>query len=101
MAKIQFAPEALRDLFEIKSYITDDLQNEIAAENTLKKITEQIRMLEKFPDMGTPLAPVLETDRAYRYLICGNYTAFYRHEQDIVYIVRILYGRRNYMKILF
>ena len=37
----------------------------------------------------------------FRYLVCGNYTAFYRAEPDAVYVVRILYGRRDFMRILF
>lgn len=101
MIEIRFSPDALEDLQEIKSYITDDLQNETAAENTVRTIMDRIRQLIDFPDMGTPLSSIALTQSDYRYLICGSYTAFYRHEKDIVYIVRVLYGRRDYMRVLF
>lgn len=99
--EIRFSPDAVEDLKEIKSYITDDLQNETAAENTVRTITDRIKRLIDFPDMGAPLSSVAETQSDYRYLICGSYTAFYRHEEDTVYIVRVLYGRRDYMRVLF
>lgn len=101
MATVLFSPEALNDLEEIKSYIQDDLENDIAAANTLKKIFDRILELESFPKMGALLNSVTNTDNSYRYLLCNNYTAFYRIEKDSVYIVRVLYGRRDYIKILF
>ena len=42
MATVLFSPEALNDLEEIKSYIQDDLENDIASANTLKKILYRI-----------------------------------------------------------
>lgn len=101
MIGIRFSPDALEDLQEIKSYITDDLQNKTAAENTVKTMMNKIQQLIDFPDMGAPLSSVAETESDYRYLICGSYTAFYRHEKDTVYIIRVLYGRRDYIRILF
>lgn len=101
MATVLFSPEALNDLEEIKSYIQDDLENDIAAANTLKKIFDRILELESFPKMGALLNSVTNTDNSYRYLLCNNYTAFYRIEENNVYIVRVLYGRRDYLRILF
>ena len=37
----------------------------------------------------------------YRFLVCGNYIAYYREDETAVYVVRILYGGRDYVKILF
>ncbi len=62
MATVLFSPEALNDLEEIKSYIQDDLENDIAAANTLKKIFDRILELESFPKMGALLNSVTNTD---------------------------------------
>ena len=75
MATVLFSPEALNDLEEIKSYIQDDLENDIAAANTLKKIFDRILELESFPKMGALLNSVTNTDNSYRYLLCNNYTS--------------------------
>ncbi len=101
MAQIVFSPEAISDLEQIKKYIIEDLQNEQAAINTLSKIFKNIRMLEMFPNSGPSLTSIVDFDTDYRYLVCGNYTAFYRYENNSVYIIRVLYGRRNFMRILF
>lgn len=101
MAELSFSPEAVSDLQQTKAYITDELCNEQAATNTIAKITGRIRELASFPEMGAPLSSIVDFETDYRFLVCGNYTAFYRFENQTVYIVRVLYGRRDFMRILF
>ncbi len=101
MTQIVFSPEAITDLEQTKKYITEELQESQAAINTLNKIMKNIRILQKFPQSGPSLTAIVDFDTDYRYLVCNNYTAFYRYENNTVYIVRVLYGRRNFMRILF
>lgn len=101
MFKIEFSPEAINDLQQTKDYITNELCNEQAAISTLNKIMNHIRMLETFPKSGAMLSSIVNIDTNYRFLICGNYTAFYRVENETVYILRVIYGRRDFMRILF
>lgn len=99
--KLQISPEVRRDLLDIKDYIANDLENPAAAQNTVSKIMKSIRVLVGFPDSGAPLSSILDIQTNYRFLVSGNYLVFYRHEGDIVYIVRVLFAGRDYMKILF
>ena len=101
MNNIHFSPESIRDLQDTKAYITNELCSEQAAKSTIDKILQTIRSLEVFPQIGTPLSSIVDLETSYRFLVCGNHVAFYRLEGDDVYIVRILYGRRNFMQILF
>lgn len=101
VAEIKFSPEAINDLQQTKAYIIEELCNEQAAVNTVAKITKRIRMLADFPESGAPFSSVIDIETDYRFFVCGNYTAFYRVENSIVYIVRILYGRRDFVRILF
>ncbi|MBO5203374.1 MAG: type II toxin-antitoxin system RelE/ParE family toxin [Clostridia bacterium] len=101
MAKITFTPAALEDMKDIKAYITDELCSEQSAINTVSKIMKRIRQLSEFPEIGAPLSSIISLDVPYRFLVCGNYTAFYKVEKDEVHIVRVLCGRRNFMQILF
>lgn len=101
MYKISFSPEAVDDLKEIKQYIKDELCNEQAAKNTVAKILKKIKLLSDFPESGSSLSAIIGFDTDYRDLVCDNYIAFYRIENKNVLIVRVLYGRRNYMQILF
>lgn len=101
MAEIVFSPEALSDLKQTRTYIAEELCSEQAAIDTVSKIMKHIRTLSVFPESGAPLASVVNFATDYRFLVCGNYTAFYRYEQNRVFIVRVLYGRRDFMRILF
>lgn len=100
MTEIKFSPEAIVDLRQIKAYITDELCNEQAAVNTIANITKRIRTLADFPESGAQLSSIVDFETDYRFLVCGNYTTFYRIENQTVNIVRVLYGRRNFIKIL-
>ncbi len=101
MAKINFTPATLEDMKEIKAYITDELCSEQSAINTAQKIMNRIRHLSDFPEIGAPLSSIINLEVPYRFLACGNYTAFYKVDGDEVHIIRVLYGRRNFMQILF
>lgn len=101
MADIKFSPEAIEDLKQTKAYITDDLCDETAAKNTIAKIVIRIRALSDFPESGAPLSSIVDMETDYRFLVCGKYTAFYRYKRNTVYIARILYARRDFMRILF
>lgn len=86
---------------EIKKYISEELSNQTAATKLLKDIYYQIERLQDFPLMGTPLFGKVEVQNDYRFLVSGNYMVFYRFEVDTVYVVRILYGKSDYMRVLF
>ena len=101
MAEIKFSPEAINDLQQTKAYITEELCNSEAANSTIAKIMHNIHILEKFPESGSPLESIVDFTTNYLFLVCGKYTAFYRVENNTVFIVRVLYGRRDFMRILF
>lgn len=101
MYNIVFTPEAIKDLEETKAYIAEELCNEQAAIKTVSIILKNIRVLSQFPESGALLSSIVDFDTNYRFLVCGNYVAFYRLEGVQVHIIRILYGRRNFMQILF
>ena len=101
MYNIVFSPEAIKDLEETKTYITEELCNEQAAVKIVSKILKDIRMLSQFPESAPLLSSIVDFDTNYRFLVCGNYIAFYRLGENEVRVLRILYARRNFMQILF
>ncbi len=100
-AKLYYSPLALRDLEDIRNYINDELTNPAAALNTVNTILDKLGRLRVFLETGSPLGAVITIETDYRFLVCGNYLAFYRSRGEDVYIDRIIYGRRDYVKILF
>lgn len=100
MNDLRYSPEALNDLDEIWTYIFEELQNPTAAQKTVDGILDTTEMLKEFPEMGPELSSVTDVESGYRVLVCGNYLAFYRVTGAEVSIDRILYGRRDYLRIL-
>lgn len=98
---ISYSPEAQNDLDEIWEYISVELCNPQAAENTVNKIMDTVDELKDFSEIGALLSSVTEVESDYRFLISGNYMIFYRVIDKDVYIDRVLYGRRDYLRILF
>ena len=101
MNEQHLSPEAQADLEEIKVYIAEELENPKAALATVGRITKALRILRTHAFAGAPLSSVADVESDYRFLVSGNYLAFYRAYGNTVYVDRILYGRRDYLRILF
>ena len=101
MNNLHIAKKAQDDLAEIKQYITEELGNPSAAISTVTKITASIRILRDYALAGATLASVTDVQSDYRFLGAGNYIIFYRVHGKDVFVDRILYGRRDYLRILF
>ena len=99
--KIHYSLESRRDLDDIWDYIVSELQNRSAAERVTNRIMDAVDQLKIFAELGTPRSSISDVSSEYRYLVSGNYMVFYRVQGSDVYIDRVLYGRSNYMSILF
>lgn len=98
---VKFSPEALSDLDEIYDYISSTLKSPEAADNTINKILDKTDLLADNPEIGTGLYLENNLFSGYRYLVSDNYLAFYRIAPDAVFVDRVIYGKRDYMKLLF
>lgn len=98
---IKLSPKAIEDLQEIKSYIENDLQNPIAAKNTLNKIISTYEDLSILPESGIPVQKYVPFATDYRFVLANNYSIFYRISNEDILIIRILYSKRDFLNILF
>lgn len=101
MLNIRINPLALKDLHEIKKYITEELENPAAAINVVFSIIESYEKLKEFPLLGGELAAKINISTDFRYLVSGNYIVFYKVDSSYVSICRVLYAKRDYLTILF
>ena len=99
--KIHYSPESRRDLDDIWDYIVSELQTRSAAERVIDRIMDAVDPLKNFAEMGTLLSSIADVGTDYRFLVSGNYMVFYRVQGNDVYIDRVLYGRSDYMSVLF
>lgn len=100
MNRLHLSLDARTDLEEIREYISTELENPSAAKNTIARITKELRILQSFAQAGALLSSITNIQSEYRYLTIGNYMVFYRVLGEDVYIDRILYGKRNYLRTL-
>jgi len=97
-ASVRLLRPAEEDLTELYEYIAAD--NPSAAERLLRRIEKDLSALAKRPMLGpVPRDPDI-AQLGYRYLIMGQYLAFYKIEGSQIFIHRILHGARDYSEIL-
>lgn len=101
MHKIELSPQAIEDLQDIKNYIEEELQNEIAAKNTVQKIIETYEDLANHPNAGISVQRYVSFPTDYKFVLANNYSIFYRTEDNTVKIIRILYSRMDFLNVLF
>ena len=78
-----------------------ELQNPQAAEKTVNRILDKVDQLVEFAQSGALLSAVSEVMGEERFLVCDSYMIFYHSEKQEVTIDRVLYGRRDYLRVLF
>ena len=102
--KIQFSKDAREDLIDTYNYnyIKYNLQEPVIAKKLIAKIREEINKLKDNPTIYSNIKDEIIKKREIRKVKINNYIVFYRVEENnkIVEIVRIMYGRRNWTKIL-
>ncbi len=101
MNKLHLSEEAQNDLLKIKAYIEEELLNPSAALATVSRITKSFRILRNHAQAGALLSSIADIESDYRFIVSGNYISFYRVCGSEIFIDRILYARRDYMRILF
>lgn len=99
---IHYSAAALQDLDDIWSYVARELQNVSAAERLLNRLMDAVDRFADYPEMGPVLSSIADVrEEGYRFLVTGSYIAFYRVADGGVYVDRVLYGRRDYLALLF
>lgn len=97
---IEYSKESKEDLVEIKQYIKYNLQEPEIAQKLISKIRKEINALKHNPKSYSTIDDDLIKKLEIRKLIVDNYIVFYRTKNDNVEIVRIMYGRRNWINLL-
>lgn len=92
MARLVIAPEASRDLREIRNYIAKD--NPEAARRVVTRLCDMARLLAGAPALGRRRP---ELGRDLRSFMADRYVLFYRPLQGAtgIEVARVLHGARD------
>ena len=100
--EVEIAEAAERDLEEISDYIAYRLYNASAALKLIREIQKAFDSLKTMPERQALVVDVYLAAKGLRVLPVANYLIFYRvrQEEAKVIVVRILYNRRAWERIL-
>lgn len=98
----RLSQKAADDLDGIVSYIASELSNPQAAADFLSRLEKVIDEIRSFPESGAPVNNEFLSNTMLRKKTVGSYLLYYLSvpETETVYIVRIVYGKRNMEEIL-
>lgn len=86
MLKLRINPLAVKDLKEIKNYISIELDNQVAGKRLMEKIISKYELLLNQPYIGALLSSKIDVKTNYRYLVVENYIIFYKAYNTFVSI---------------
>ncbi len=97
---IEYSMESKQDLIDIKRYMKYNLQEPNTAQKLIAKIKKEIDSLKDNPEMYSIIDDDIIKSFKIRKLVIDNYIVFYRINDENIQIVRVMYGRRNWITLL-
>ena len=97
---IEYLMESKQDLIDIKWYIKYNLQEPNTIQKLITKIKKEIDSLKDNPEMYSIIDDDIIKRFKIRKLVVDNYIVFYRINDENIQIVRVMYGRRNWITLL-
>lgn len=98
--RLHITKRAERDLVGAADYIEFTLKNPTAADELLDLAEERFNNLISFPKIHPVVDDPFLSSLNIRFVVIGNYLGFYTIVDDTIYIVRFLFGRRDWIAIL-
>lgn len=90
--KLVYTDDAIKDLKRLREFIAR--HNAIAASKVAAELLAKIELLQKFPQMGSPvqMAPI---PNGIRDMVFGNYVVRYSLHTTTIIVLRIWHGLEN------
>lgn len=100
--KLIIAKEAHEDISDIVGYIIHELKNRQAATGFIDDLEASYRKVIQNPQIYSLCNDKRLAFLGYRKIIIKNYLILYRIDEkdNVIYIVRVVYGGRNYPEML-
>ena len=98
----QFTEKALSDLDEITDYLVNTLGQRPAAQRLIDEMDQEIHMICRYPESGTPVVNEFIRRTDIRRLVIENYLLYYiaDKENQRILVLRIVYGRRDLEEVM-
>ena len=97
--RLQYTPEAIWQLRQIRDYISGELHNPSAGKRVKDSIVADCRRLKEYPNLGISIN-LVDDGRPVRLLVSGNYVVVYEIQGDNINIVSVEDTRTNWISML-
>ena len=94
--QIQYSPDSMEKLLEIKTYITN-AQSKALAETVISKLLREINDLQYNPEKGASVEALIDLSTPYRFLHIGQNYVFYRIESNNIYVTDLFDEREDFL----
>jgi plasmid stabilization system protein ParE len=100
--KLKFTDTANEDLRNIAFDIAFQAKDKEVAKNFIKKLRQECKILETFPDSGAMPKDRVLRSAGQRFLAHKGYLIFYTTDEtkEIVYILAVFNEKQDYMRIM-
>lgn len=99
--ELLWSVDAVDDLDAAVNYISNELGSPMSAQRFFESILGKARLFADSPGAAAVLKTQGGIDTGYRYMVCGNWMIFFSIEGQRALVVRVIYGKSDYMKTLF
>lgn len=98
--RIEYSPVALRDLDRVFAEVYEASKSEDTATQYVIELMDRVSGKREFPKSGSPL--YYEGGfTGYYFVVFKAYMAFYRVREDAIFVDRVVYGKSDYMRVIF
>lgn len=97
---LRYLPKYVEDLNEIVDYIIHKLKNVTAANNFVDEVERAILKRLSNPESFEPYKSAKYRKHTYYRIQVKNFTIFYVVIEDVMEVRRIIYSRRDLIKLL-
>ena len=97
--KVQYSKAAIRDLDRVWAEVFEASRSYDITEKYIDDLMDKVESKADFPKSGSPLY-YQDSFTGYYFVVFKAYLAFYRIEDDIMLVDRVLFGKSDYMRYL-
>lgn len=97
---IRYSPTAIRDLDRVWVEVHEASQEPEIATRYVNDLMDLIAEKREFPKSGSPLY-YEGSFTGYYFVVFKAYMAFYRVQDDCIFVDRIVFGKSDYMRTIF
>lgn len=97
---LNITKHAERDILSAVDYIEFNLFDQKASDDLLDEVETSISELRNYPMKYQLAEDAVLKNWGIRYFVVKNYLVFYVVEKNMIYIVRFLYKKRDWISIL-